>query len=107
MCHLHAASNLQAAWQEASPLLPEMILRLRWSVVNPKRQRLASNQTVVAARFGIPPAVAALVIFWSSHWRKSDGSLIVVRRARAPVAKARAGMVCCSTASAAQTPETL
>ena len=36
MCHLQAASNLQAAWQEACLLLPGMILRLRWSVVNPK-----------------------------------------------------------------------
>jgi hypothetical protein len=36
--HLRAAFNLQAASQEASFLLPEMILRLCWRIVNPKRQ---------------------------------------------------------------------
>jgi len=39
--------NCKAAWQEASHLLPEMILRLRWTVVNAKKvaEVRSSNQT--------------------------------------------------------------
>ena len=61
MCHLGAASNLQAASQEATRLpLPEMLLRLRCGVVNPKRAEIRStNQTGLAAHSGIMPAASS------------------------------------------------
>ena len=74
MCHLRAASNLQAASQEATPLpLPAMILRLRWGVVNPKRAEIRStNNTAAAARSEISVRISASVLYQkiqSSTWR--------------------------------------
>src|SRR2546422_315566 len=59
-----AASGLWGGKPER--LLPEMILRLLCSVVNPKRAEIGSstNQTVLAAHSGIPILISALMISW-------------------------------------------